>query len=383
MSWIKKTCGVGAFLAAVSVGACGPNPVVGSDGAGGSAGGGGGLSGVGGASINPRPPNTQPTSNSFLTQIAGDVHGACLTFALPQDDAGNPTCHVLSARSNAGCDCKAAGLSDASAEDISEATSNLEINGLCGGKGQQPCSSVCVCAVAPATGKDLEQCQTAAEPDKSATGWCYVSADRGKAPALKLLEACTLNQTNEIRFMGDAAPVAGEITMLACSGQIPPATSVKAALGDPCILDDEYFSTFAGYTASEVNVEDHSSMCSTGVCVVNHFQGRVSCPYGQAAGSADCLVRGSKVPVSGAVQPQLAARMAAQAVVCSCQCNGDGPGPYCTCPESMQCEHLIDELHLSASDLAGSYCIPKGTQYEAKSDQTLCTDPNCGDAHPF
>jgi hypothetical protein len=45
----------------------------------------------------------------------------------------------------------------------------------------------------------------------------YVSADRGKAPALKLLEACTLNQTNEVRFLADAVPVAGEIAMLARS----------------------------------------------------------------------------------------------------------------------------------------------------------------------
>ena len=369
MSWIKKTCGVGAFLSAVAVGACvGQSPVVGSDGSPGSAGGGVAAD---------KPPA------SFLAQIAGDVNGACLTFALPQDESGNPTCRVLSARTNAGCDCNAAGLTDASPEDIDQATTNLEINGVCGGKGQQPCSEVCVCAVAPAAGKDLEQCQTDPEPDKAASGWCYVSADRGKAPALKLLEACTLNQTNEIRFLGDAAPVAGEITMLACSGRIPPATSVRAALGDPCISDDEYFSGFRGYSANQVNIESGSPVCSTGICVINHFQGRVSCPYGQADGSADCLVRGSKVPVTGAVQPQLVARQAAQAAICSCQCDGDGPGPYCTCPESMQCEHLVDDLQLGMDDLAGSYCIPKGTQYDAKTDPTLCTDPNCGDAHPY
>jgi hypothetical protein len=290
---------------------------------------------------------------------------------------------VLSARSNAGCDCTAPGLSNASAADIAQATTELEITGLCGGKGQQSCSNVCVCAVAPAAGKDLEQCQTALDPDASASGWCYVSADRGKAPALKLLEACTLHQTNEIRFLGDAAPVAGEIAMLACSGSIPPATSVRAALGEPCISDDEYFSGFTGYSTNEVVLETDTPVCSTGICLLNHFQGRVSCPYGQAAGSADCLVRGSNVPVTGAVQPQLVSRQAAQAAICTCHCDGNGPGPYCTCPESMQCEHVVDDLQLGGSELAGSYCIPKGSQYEAKSDQTLCTQPNCGDAHPF
>ncbi|MEO8918591.1 MAG: hypothetical protein ABI488_14280 [Polyangiaceae bacterium] len=267
--------------------------------------------------------------------------------------------------------------------DISEATARLERGGVCGGKGQQPCSEVCVCAVAPATGKDLTQCQTEVAPSSSATGWCYVSADRGKAPALGLLEACALNQTNEVRFLGDAAPVAGEITMLACTGRIPAASSVQAALGDPCLTGDEYFPSFRGFSENEVNLETGGAMCSTGVCLANHFQGRVSCPYGQAAGSADCLVPGSKVPVTGAVEPQLVARTAADAVICSCHCDGDGPGPYCTCPDSMQCEHVIDDLHLGGDELAGSYCIPKGTQYEAKSDQTLCTDPNCGDAHPY
>ncbi len=375
MSWFRKIGGVGAFLTVASLGACvGQNPVIGSDGSGAAAG-----SGAGGASHEPAP----SFFVSSLTALSGDVHGACLTFALPQDDAGNPTCRLLSARTNAGCDCKAPGLTDASASDISEAVTRLEVDAVCGGKGQPSCSEVCVCAVAPATGKDLTQCQTEVEPDASASGWCYVSADRGKAPALALLDACTLNQTNALRFLGDAAPVAGEITMLACDGRIPPASSVKVALGDPCISDDEYFPGFTGYGVNEINIEDGASMCDTGICVINHFQGRVSCPYGQAAGSADCLVRGSKVPVSGAVQPQLMARQAAAAAICSCRCDGDGPGPYCTCPDSMQCEHLVDDLQLGGADLAGSYCIPKGTQYSPKSDQTLCTDPNCGDAHPY
>lgn len=371
MSWINKTCEIAAVFGLAFLGACvGSNPVLGSDGATLTSGGSGGN-------------GTQSTS-TFFTQLTGDVHGACLTFALPVDDAGNPTCRLLSARSNAGCDCTAPGLTNASAADIAQATTDLEVSGVCGGNGQEPCSNVCVCAVAPATGTDLEQCQTALEPDPAASGWCYVSADRGKAPALKLLEACTLNQTNEIRFLGDAAPAAGEIALLACSGSIPPATSVRAALGEPCLGSDEYFPSFPGYSTNEVALETDALACSTGICLINHFQGRVSCPYGQAAGSGDCLVRGSNVPVSVAVQPQLVARQAAQAVICSCRCDGSGPGPYCTCPDSMQCEPVIDDLQLGAgSELAGSYCIPKGSQYQAKSDPTLCTEPNCGDAHPY
>jgi len=363
VNWIKKVAGMGTLLGVALVGACGEsNLVLGSDGA--------------GASANGVLPNKEPSGDSFLTQITCDAHGACLTFPLPQDDAGNPTCRLLSAHLSSGCDCKAAGLTEASAQDISAAAANFG----CGGN-LMPCSDVCVCAIAPATGKDLEQCQTLTDPDGSATGWCYISADRGKSQALKLLQSCPLHQTNEIRFLGAAVPPPGEVVMLACSGSIP--NSVGAAVGDPCISTDEYMATFRGYDVNEVNVETDASMCSSGICLMNHFQGRVSCPYGQAAGSSDCLVHGSDVPVSGAVQPQLVARQAAQAVICSCRCDGDGPGPYCTCPESMQCEHLVDDLHLSEPNLVGSYCIPKGTQYQAKSDPTLCTDSACGDAHPY
>jgi hypothetical protein len=147
------------------------------------------------------------------------------------------------------------------------------------------------------------------------------------------------------------------------------------------VSNDEYFPSFPGYDANEVNLDDHAAMCSTNLCLTNHFQGRASCPYGQVAGSSDCLVEGSKVPVSGAVQPQLVARQTAVASICSCHCAGAGPGPYCTCPDSMQCEHLVDDLGIG--DFAGSYCIPKGSQYDPTGDMSVCSKPNCGDAHPY
>jgi hypothetical protein len=52
-------------------------------------------------------------------------------------------------------------------------------------------------------------------------------------------------------------------------------------VGDPCTPEDEYVSTFSGYQDTEVNVESRSFQCETRVCLVNHFRGRVSCPYGQ------------------------------------------------------------------------------------------------------
>ncbi len=54
-------------------------------------------------------------------------------------------------------------------------------------------------------------------------------------------------------------------------------------VGDPCVPEDEYTATFSGFGSAEANVESRSFQCETRVCIVNHFQGRVSCPYGQLA----------------------------------------------------------------------------------------------------
>jgi hypothetical protein len=60
-----------------------------------------------------------------------------------------------------------------------------------------------------------------------------------------------------------------------------------AGVGDPCVPEDEYEAFFSGYALTEVNIESRSFQCETRVCLVNHFQGRVSCPYGQSlAGGA-------------------------------------------------------------------------------------------------
>lgn len=151
-----------------------------------------------------------------------------------------------------------------------------------------------------------------------------------------------------------------------------------APLGAVCMSTEERRASFAGWSMAEISVDDHASQCSTGVCLQNHFQGRVSCPYGQAAGEGACLAAGGQTPVSVAVEPQLVERRAALASICSCRCAGPGPGPYCTCPEQMQCEDLVPDLGIGDGGLAGSYCIPKGSQYEERQPRTECVEPNCG-----
>lgn len=81
---------------------------------------------------------------------------------------------------------------------------------------------------------------------------------------------------------------AAAATAPACKGvvvttidPIPPPT--VGEVGDPCRPDDERHPDFAGYKVTEINLEDRVSACNSGVCLINHIQGRTDCPLGQAA----------------------------------------------------------------------------------------------------
>src|SRR5580704_7410987 len=56
-----------------------------------------------------------------------------------------------------------------------------------------------------------------------------------------------------------------------------------AAVGDPCYPADEANPAFPGFGVKLLNLEDQFPACQSGLCIVNHFQGRVDCPLGQPA----------------------------------------------------------------------------------------------------
>ena len=62
-----------------------------------------------------------------------------------------------------------------------------------------------------------------------------------------------------------------------------PIACQSGGVGDPCTPEDEYSATFSGFNVDEENIESRSFQCLTRICLVNHFQGRVSCPQGQNA----------------------------------------------------------------------------------------------------
>jgi len=151
-------------------------------------------------------------------------------------------------------------------------------------------------------------------------------------------------------------------------------------VGDPCIPEDEYQVTFGGYAETEADVETKSFQCVTRVCLVNHFRGRVSCPYGQAKGAGDCSVPGTDGTdpndvITEAVAAQIVDRQAEKAVYCSCRCDGpDANARYCECPSGFSCTELIPDLGaaFSGAQLSGSYCVKDGTQYNQNITKIDC-----------
>jgi hypothetical protein len=179
----------------------------------------------------------------------------------------------------------------------------------------------------------------------------------------------------------------GAVTAMGAMTLMASVACNSAGVGDPCTPEDEYSASFQNFSVDEVYVESRSMQCETRLCLANHFQGRVSCPYGQTQEQAEkdprCRVPGSNTPVSGSVNPQLSQRRATDAVYCSCRCDGpDANARYCECPSGYACQQLVPKFGFEKqAQLAGSYCVREGTQYDrGGTDLANVCDPtqnNC------
>lgn len=179
------------------------------------------------------------------------------------------------------------------------------------------------------------------------------------------------------RVMMRTLTIPGVLTALAFAGILGGCT--PGGVGDPCTPEDEYLKTFSGFSVEEVNVESRSFQCETRICLVNHFQGRVSCPYGNEDSTTNknadqhppgCWIPGSvdrdKDKIDVPVDPQVKTRQANNAVYCSCRCDGpDANARYCECPSGFSCAKLVDRFGFEkGGQLAGSYCIREGSDYK-------------------
>lgn len=161
--------------------------------------------------------------------------------------------------------------------------------------------------------------------------------------------------------------------------------AAAATLGGSCIPGEEETSQFPGFSVHTVAIETTNPMCASHVCLINHFQGRVTCPYGQSAtgqgpgGAAGCTVPETGDPVAVEVPAQLTCRIAAETVYCSCRCaNDEGKtddgAAYCTCPGAMMCVQLVSSIGDAGVGIAGAYCVKAGTEFDGGVCSTTC-DP--------
>lgn len=163
-----------------------------------------------------------------------------------------------------------------------------------------------------------------------------------------------------------ASPDAG--TSAAAATPVDPTPVGTPGVGDPCTPDDEQQPYFGSYAFTEVNLANGFPGCATGLCLVNHYQGRVSCPQGQSAGDGGCMTTpdgdGGTQPVAVPVKPACSNRTAHDSVYCSCRCAGPDPdASYCQCGAGFTCSELVGLIKEFGLEYTGSYCIRSGTEY--------------------
>jgi hypothetical protein len=159
--------------------------------------------------------------------------------------------------------------------------------------------------------------------------------------------------------------VLGALVSVVAVGALPTACQ-SGGVGDPCTPEQEYVAHFTGYDISEEYLESRSFQCATRVCLVNHFQGRVSCPLGQA-GIRPCTGPGDTSCGDGA------ACAASESYRPPCDPCDPSQNPTCdpiACPAGLTCD---PNLLFCTCDSARSPTF----SIEGASYACAYTDPSC------
>lgn len=178
----------------------------------------------------------------------------------------------------------------------------------------------------------------------------------------------------------------------------------QTGVGDPCIPELEYDPTFNAFTLGDVYLESKSFQCQTRLCLVNHFRGRLTCPYGQSAKGEPPTGSGNSCSLPGGncgkdktqcivgkngnaeVPAQCANHRSDLAVFCSCRCQNefgktDDGANYCSCPDGYKCSQLVQPTALGNEGLTGGYCIKATDTFDPTTSGCEACDANqqnCG-----
>jgi hypothetical protein len=154
-------------------------------------------------------------------------------------------------------------------------------------------------------------------------------------------------------------------------------------IGAPCLPLAESMTSFDGVASSEINLETRGVASGSPTCISYHFEGRVTCPYGQsAAGQGPACAGACRTPngttVIGMVQPQCVDRPASKYVFYTCRC-ADAQGAtnndtYCTCPAGTTCKQMFAPLG-GEDNFSGAYCLPDGLVDAGPSACSTRCDP--------
>ena len=358
---VGQFCGWGLLLGAL--GCSGESAVVGANDMEGASGTGG--AGVTGGAVS-------GTVTRYMTPIT-DGAGLCLPTELPIGDDGTAACKIFTTSVSESCACDAVNRAPVSASQRDATRKLARESSYCDEPGTPACADLCVCENLEAVGDALGACLT--DESTTADGWCYVAPAQGIGSPT-LVATCPVESRQKIRFMNGAELGMGR-SFLACSGT-GPSPHPPAPLGSVCVPNDEADPTFSGYQFGDVTVDVGSPACDSGTCLVEQFQGRVSCPLGNASlesgFSTSCRTPDSHRVVTVQVRPQLVDRPPSLGSTCSCRCAGPGDGPFCDCGAALECVPLIASLGLGDAAYAGSYCVPRGAVPGPQNSVDTCVD---------
>ncbi len=180
-------------------------------------------------------------------------------------------------------------------------------------------------------------------------------------------------------------------------------SNAAAHVGTPCTPPDEASAFTTGFKVTEDVIVQGAAECGAGVCLVNHFQGKVSCPLGQAApvdaqgfqgctpnldaqgkyvvGQGNCS-SGDVCAVAGSRSPRCDPSQGAQAdMFCAGLGAGQtcGPEGFCECQTAADCVFVTDAV--VACDVETRQCLSYACHKPGDCQQAGATDAeNAGKA---